>query len=158
MTLSNDSRETQWDDLFALRKPLRYKLADTRLISTEPDTLSDKRKLILKFFGTERVFLHPPDALRYPALYRFLENDHSKEYKTPYLLPNPEEIVLLDERNDLNGDENIPRQWDSTGPNGYLQYPPSGEVQMSKPMRLPDLLKRLSTSVIQDSFWTLCKS
>jgi hypothetical protein len=148
MTLSNSGLGRCWDDLFPLRKTLRYKPEDRRLLSTQPNSLTDKRKLLAKFFGAERNPLHPLNAFKYPALHRFFQDDNGiSNCKAPFLTSIPNEIVLLDERNDPKSDGKSPRAWDSAGEDGYLQYPPTGVVKESKAMRLPYLLKILSASV-----------
>ena len=148
MTLNNSGLAGRWDDLFALRKTFRYKPEDKRLLSTQPNSLTDKRKLLAKFFGVERNSLHPPDAFKYPALHRFFQDDDNiSGRKTPFLTNSPNEVILLDERNDPKSDGKSPRAWDSTGEDGYFQYPPTGDIKESRAMRLPELLKTLSASV-----------
>lgn len=149
MTLNNSSLAERWNELFALRKPFRYNPEDRQLLSTPPNALTDKRKLLAKFFGAERNPLHPPDIFKYPALHRFLQDDdeNTSGYKAPFLKNRSNEVVLLDERNDPKSDGKSPRPWDSTGVDGYFQYPPTGEVKESKAMRLLELLNTLSASV-----------
>jgi hypothetical protein len=148
MTVSNSGLGRRWDDLFALRKTLRYKPEDRRLLSTHPNSLTHKRKLLARIFGAERNPLHPPNAFKYPALHRFLQDDNGiSARKSPFLTSIPNEIVLRDERNDPKSDGKSLRAWDSAVEDGYLQYPPTGVIKESKAMRLPHLLKTLSTSV-----------
>jgi len=154
MTLNNSGLAGRWDDLFALRKIFRYKPEDRRLLSTQPNSLIDKRKLLAKFFGAERNSLHPPNAFKYPALHRFFQDNNSiGGQKMPFLTSLTNEIVLLDERNDPKSDGKSPRAWDSAGEDGYFQYPPTGDIKESKALRLPQLLKTLSASVSLYKSW-----
>jgi hypothetical protein len=119
MTLNDRGLAGRWDDLFALRTTFRQKPEDKRLISTQPNSLTDKRKLLAKVFEAERNSLYPLDAFKYLVLSRFFQDDGNiSGRKTSFLRNSPNEVILLDERNDRKSDGKSPRAWDSTGEDG----------------------------------------
>jgi len=141
MAPSNTTPSGRWDELFAVRKRFRYKPEDNKLLSSQLNAITDKKKLLKKFFCLWNNHLHPPHVFKYPALHNFFQDDDvAKASRALSLSGRQNEVVLVDERNDIRSEDSFPKEWDSA-------YPPAGEVKQPKAMPLPDLLKLLSASV-----------
>ena len=108
----------------------------------------DIQALVQLFLEAQSSDLDPPADLRFYALKDFMGRACLQDIDSrniPAVLP--EDIVLLDDRQDNNTGHNSTRIWDSEGDNGYMNRPPPGNVIHSGPFSIPEFVRVMERKV-----------
>ena len=148
-----DFPASRWDKRYARRQVDVYASEDNPLFPS----LGDKQTIINAFLGNRKRALEPPEEYRFTALRAYMTTaDPAILLPTAdpaILLPTqpcatlPEDIVLLDDRQDTTGGTTSTRLWDSAGEHGYLHYPPVGDRVHAVPLGIHDFIARLREKV-----------
>ena len=139
-----------WNKTYNRRRPILYTAEDIHLKYTP----GKQQELISSFLSDKpNRQLDPPDTFWYSSLRRFLSAaDIRVLQRSSPLISHPNEVILLDDRKDPNGDVISTRVWDSNDNPGYIGYSPKGEVRFSKALSIKELGVTLMESVSDRSF------
>lgn len=131
-----------WDRRFETRQKHAYRTEEDNLIQ-EPDQTT------LTVFLQEMQSRLDPPSHSYTKLQVFLSEARDEDLARDLPLPGDEKIVaLVDERCDntgwldITGKHHAGRDWE-----GYVNYPPAGEVRSPEMFNACNLYKKLQTSV-----------
>jgi len=124
-----------WDVKYCRRRD--KKAYENECIRLE-ESLQGGESLTTRFLRKNRTRLHPPDALLFPALRKFL-GTVSLNHVHP-----KSGFVILDDRRDPNGGAHAVRVWDSET---YRRHPPEGEDIRTEKLNLIQFLDLLRKKV-----------
>jgi hypothetical protein len=149
-----DPPASRWDKRYARRQVDVYASEDNPLFPS----LGDKQAIINAFLGNRKRGLDPPEEYRFTALRAYMATaDPTILLPTQPCATLPEDIVLLDDRQDTTGGTTSTRLWDLAGEHGYLHYPPVGDRIHAVPLGIHDFITRLREKVSSSTHGTFLR-